>query len=715
MKQRLSRRERFPAFLLAFACLLVTPPAWTATVTVSGDPGTPGATGTTLVPDGGDGDDGDNASATIDAFPPADSVYTATAFGGAGGAGGAGTTGGDGGDGGDGGNATAHAVLNRDTAGPVTVNANAHGGRGGHYGNTVPTGTSGVGGLGGDAHAFGEGTTASADNVTVRVFSDGGDGGRSSNGRPPDGGNAFIDGAFGQSGGGRVIVEAIANGGNGGSGLNNANGLFVGVGGNGADVVLDDAVDGVTTGNMFLTQHARGGNAGGGLRAGTMSVGFPAARAGSAVSLLERAKSQIGILNVTSNATGGNGAEDTLGQGAGDGAHGQARAVSHNLIGAAAAIARAEGGSGGSSNPGITNLLRGPAAGDGADADAYAEADGVNGAILARATAFGGRGGFILNNLNDAPGSGGDALARAVGRHGGSNQLTVEAIADGGWGGLPAGGNPGPFITSRGGGAEAFADGTSTGSAASVTAFARSSNAFNASPALAHARATAPGGAIEARAISAAYGMTTATSGSLDVTVGGNIAGSTEVLASAYHNGLAGGAPQTGAAQAGATVGTRMLGGVLNEISLFAAADPAALGPQTFTMAIDLRYAEDPAITLSPLAPLLIDLSAVQIAAAGFDQIDFSATYVNTGVTVHPTLVTVNDALLFFSAPIDLGPIGNPFLNGSTLDLLIRFSVTLSAPGQSVALAAVPLPPAMALLALPLLALARRRRKRTVG
>ncbi|HHJ14667.1 MAG TPA: hypothetical protein ENJ79_09895 [Gammaproteobacteria bacterium] len=277
-----------------------------------------------------------------------------------------------------------------------------------------------------------------------------------------DGGRARIESVWGEStGGGRVALTADAQGGHGGDARQG------GAGGNGASVSLVDVVDGTTTGELVLSQTARGGNAGFTLR---RLAGSTRANAGNAFSSLTRSTNTASNLVLSSEARGGFGPATTLenrpytaGE-ASPGGRATAIANGSSSSGGLEVLSTAWGGGGGT---GSASISEGGRAGRGGDARASSTSLATaialpDAALVSDASATGGTGGSI-SNFNGGPnfssgGDGGNALSEAQGTLRGNNAIRLARASAGAWGG--AGGftdAPSSGTAGRGGDARATA------------------------------------------------------------------------------------------------------------------------------------------------------------------------------------------------------------------------------------------------------------------
>jgi hypothetical protein len=272
---------------------------------------------------------------------------------------------------------------------------------------------------------------ASGAELTVTAIATGGLGSSVTypgNGRGGDGGLASLGRVFGSSdAGGTVIVIGEAAGGNGGYSRSD-------LAGNGADVSLENAVAGVTEGDLTLVQRARGGSGG-------LSSYGQGALAGSASSVLEHTVSASRFA-VTSEAFGGSGGE---GDGAGTpGGRAEGIASATNDVGDVSSQVLAVGG-----NAGLTLSGMPAAAGGDAHARVVATAWGDGRAVRVGAPlpssdavepasgAIGGRGGALDDpDTGDlAAGDGGAAVSESTGALFGDGAVTVLDFAQGGDGG----------------------------------------------------------------------------------------------------------------------------------------------------------------------------------------------------------------------------------------------------------------------------------------
>lgn len=239
-------------------------------------------------------------------------------------------------------------------------------------------------------------------------------------------GEVAVESVFGESlGGGSVSVVAEATGGHG----------FFGTGseapgaGRGADVLVDNAVDGRTSGLLQLTQSATGGDAG---AAGTSGV---LKSAGTAMSRLDRVASAGEVVALV-EATGGRGSGLDFQSLDATTAGGQAIAdvFVSNDAGRATSLAYAEGGRGG--------LGRADSAsGAGGDATVRATASTLNAGhdvVVGGSGTFGAVGGLSArggptSQLSET-GDGGDADSRSMGMALADSHVSVHDRATGGTG-----------------------------------------------------------------------------------------------------------------------------------------------------------------------------------------------------------------------------------------------------------------------------------------
>ena len=247
-----------------------------------------------------------------------------------------------------------------------------------------------------------------------------------------DGGRATLGPVSGISlGGGTVVVEGEAIGGLGTPAGSRPAGQQAGAG---ADVLLDNVVDGQTTGILRLTQRAVGGGAGG------FAVESLPGVAGNATSRLERRVSSAEF-EVVVEAVGGRGASQSQTQfqtpipaPASSGGNALAETTVINDSGLVAALVVARGGLGGdASTSGV--------GGDGGNATARATATSTgdgNGIVIGGAGEFGaigGRANIRASFLNPGEaGIGGNADSRSVGSALGDSVVSVHDRAVGGEG-----------------------------------------------------------------------------------------------------------------------------------------------------------------------------------------------------------------------------------------------------------------------------------------
>jgi hypothetical protein len=325
---------------------------------------------------------------------------------------------------GDGGDASSALVATNPGGGAVALVSQATGGRGGQDGT------------GGAALASAIADADGATDVAVTARATGGKGGL-------DGAGAALGTVRGtSSGGGSVSVTGEVIGGDGGDAE-----YAPATAGDGASVDVEDAIEGLTSGALALTQIARGGDGG-------YSRGGAGGDGGSARSALTRDAS-VASLAVTVEAAGGHGGSaETTG---GDGGGADARATARNDAGNVIVEGTARAGSGGGAQDGI--------AGRGADAtlDLFAESSGdghrvvIGDAANRSLGSYGGNGGYAATG-----GAAGAARSTSTGIAHGASEVTVFDRAVGGVAGSST------LVPSRGGDAFSTATG-STPSAASVS------------------------------------------------------------------------------------------------------------------------------------------------------------------------------------------------------------------------------------------------------
>jgi len=331
----------------------------TSSVTVSSTTNATGGNGGTSFTGAGNGGNGGNATlvdATVGNVGTGGGILTLNQNATAGNGGGS-----FGGTAGFGGNSTSVLSTADATATDLRVNLGATGGNGGPLGSgTFIPGTSNGG------TALVGGVISGLDAVTINANATAGDGGSASgagnfsaNGQsisvvnPLTAGVGLITGTS-TTGNGPVIVNATETAGNGGTG---ANGAFAGNGGN---AVLTNAVGGVTTGALTLSQTANAGNGG---DADVQNGG----NGGIAVSNLNVTSILTTTLTGTTTANGGNGGNGGSNAGIGGGAVANTVLDTDNAV---FATANANGGAGSS----------------GGAATATANATGSSGLAAANAT-----------------------------------------------------------------------------------------------------------------------------------------------------------------------------------------------------------------------------------------------------------------------------------------------------------------------------------------
>jgi hypothetical protein len=290
----------------------------------------------------------------------------------------------------------------------------------------------GAGSVGGSAHAAASGRTEGAGAVSVRATAVGGSGTPIPFGASDpagSGGVASLGVVSGVStGGGDVEVTGEVTGGAGG---NRSSGS--GDGGDGASALLENSVDGETTGSLTLVQRARGGA--GGSTSGT-DVGSAPGRGGSAKSRLTK-DTDARALTVVAEALGalagsGPGTTGVTGSSADASAEAVNGSGSALAVGRAVAGAGARGGAGGSATLFASSTTRGD--GDAVQVGRVYAAD----PRLSETGAFGGAAIF-------AGATGGDAQSRSIGVALGDSEVRVYDLAVGGGTGLR--GTPGRAVS----------------------------------------------------------------------------------------------------------------------------------------------------------------------------------------------------------------------------------------------------------------------------
>jgi hypothetical protein len=309
--------------------------------------------------------------------------------------------------GGAGGNAHAQVVA-VNLAGDAAAKVGAYGGWGGC--GAGPAGETYV-----SASASGAGAASVSVYATGGRGGDGAYGSASQYGDGADGGAVAIGAVVGEStGAGPVNVSLDIEGGNGGD---SAHGSASGNGGSGTSVILNNAVDGTTTGALSLRQTARGGDAG-----QVSSTSGLNGNAGEASSLVTKSGS-FASLEVVTEAWSGWASRRSAGGALANGTNGTATSVAENLAGSARAMATARGGDGGYSYETRTHA-------PGGFGSASAVATGATTAE-ARAEATGGGYGYAMSNAGSA-----DASATATGA--GLQNLVVADSSAAGAGGRTA-------------------------------------------------------------------------------------------------------------------------------------------------------------------------------------------------------------------------------------------------------------------------------------
>ncbi len=467
------------ASFAAAAISLAALPATAVTVTAIGDNGTTGTAGSPGNP-GGNGANGNtganpNATATAISTMPSNTAKATGGNEGSGGAGGngnvTGANGGNGGNGAAGGTATATAFHTTPPVAGASDTATAiggNGGSGGSGGNGMIgfQGNGGAGAAGGTANAQASGMNSTADTVTVSATATGGNGGDGGSGR--FGGNAGAGGVATiaqnavngiSNGGGDVSVTAKIVGGNGGATV-----AAGGLGGDGADETITNAVTAITTGNITLEQDAIGGNGGASFNA------RPGA-GGDASTSLTFTPSTPAPITITLNANGGSSANiqnNNAAAGGSSTAFSSITNINNITLHCYANYPTSPPGNGGD----ITTGNNGFTAGIGGDGTSNASATSTSiGAGRSQITvdcfAGGERGGNVLNGVLGNGGNGGNAISTATGANAGPDPVSVLDNAAGGNGGAAAGAG---FTTGSAGSASATSTATSTRGQAAATA-----------------------------------------------------------------------------------------------------------------------------------------------------------------------------------------------------------------------------------------------------
>jgi hypothetical protein len=410
----------------------------------------------------------------------------------------------------DGGNAQFSDTAPGALGGAATINISATATAGGDISASVLGGPGGIsnqakGGAGGLANLSASLTSTSS--VTINASATGGASGDSNGGDAGAGASARLT-LFGGSSTSSADVSVLGRivGGNGGNSA-----LGGTAGGAGASISVINAVNGDTSGALFLSQSAVGGSGGGG--------GGTGGAAGNASSFLSKVSSSTGGLGLSSTASGGaGGAGFGLGRATGGGdatslAQGTQTAHGPNGTGGLTVVGEAFGGSGGAASATVGG------AGGNADNTATAvsfQAD--HGSVNVTSLAIGGGGG-----AGTKTGDGGTAISSSTGTGrgiGGSVTVLDTAIGGGGSRGGDAGSTATatfvpPIGLSPGLDAEATATGGAGAGSAGGDALANAS-ALGALPVTAFATATATagrGGAARAHAVATGgSGTVTATS-----------------------------------------------------------------------------------------------------------------------------------------------------------------------------------------------------------
>lgn len=271
----------------------------------------------------------------------------------------------------------------------------------------------------GNAHA--EASATGQDSVTVEASAVGSAG-------IVEGGRATLGPVFGESlGGGAVRVVGTAQGGDG------EDQFSANVGpGSGASVVVENAVDGRTSGALELVQRAFGGDAG---EKHVTNGANPPGLAGSATSRLDRSSAATSF-SVEVEAQGGIGGRvSAAGNLTSAGGDALAEGVVENTAGSVQTSLRAGGGRGGRvDNSGSTATGSGGGATVHASARSLGDGRDVEVGGTSSFGAFGGAAGQLLSGPGPR-GDGGAAASDSVGIAEGDSRVAVEDVAKGGEGG----------------------------------------------------------------------------------------------------------------------------------------------------------------------------------------------------------------------------------------------------------------------------------------
>jgi hypothetical protein len=294
--------------------------------------------------------------------------------------------------GGAGGDAFSTIALTNTNCASLNGTVTAIAGAEGHL--TFGTNSTGLSGRAGTA--FASIWLAGAHDVTAAASAQGGSGGSWTAGSVPAFGPVYAM----SSGGGAVSVTSTGTGGA-------SYPIQGGPAGIAASVVLNNSVDGDTSGSLTLTQSAIGGE--------IANVAAPVSIAGGASSVLTVSKN-LAVLSIVANATGGQISSAGLGLGAGSGGAAYSSVNAVNSGGAVNASARSTGGN-----------AYGYYAGGSAIASAVGMGAGTNG-VTVIATAIGGTGsGTAATNL---PGIARLGIVQGISTGGGN--VTVSGVVGGG-------------------------------------------------------------------------------------------------------------------------------------------------------------------------------------------------------------------------------------------------------------------------------------------
>lgn len=321
---------------------------------------------------------------------------------------------------GRGGTARSELIYTNNIAQLLNIQLWADGGTGGE-------GDIGVGGdTGGNASLYVDITAANSITFDNTRAIGGNGGGNPTDARGGDGGNATLEKIYAESTSGQnVSVSASAQGGPGAAAFGSTTNA---IGGNGGNSFITNAVNGETTGDLTILQHAIAGNGGGINTAGAGTPGL-AGESGSFIYMTNTTASSIAAEARAWGATAGGSNQDGV-----DAQHASGNYAQIHLVATGNIVfntsATATGGQGGDA--------RNARAGDGKSGTvlpSYAESTG-GGNVDLRVTQSSGRGGNVNGTTTNAVGgNGGDShITNAVSGMT-TGTLYLEQNADAGKGG----------------------------------------------------------------------------------------------------------------------------------------------------------------------------------------------------------------------------------------------------------------------------------------